>query len=87
MYSAAVMMLEMLMSRLPYPPYRTAMDLLKMKLSLKDRIFQQRPSQVHPVANRTLDEILFKALAFDRDRRYASCREFASELETFVKKR
>ena len=78
MYSAGVMMLEMLMSRLPYPPYRTAMDLLKMKLSLKDRIFQQRPSQVHPVANRTLDEILFKALAFDRDRRYASCREFAS---------
>jgi serine/threonine protein kinase len=86
MYSAAVMMLEMLMSRLPYPPYRTAMDLLKMKLSLKDRIFQQRPSQVHPVANRSLDEILFKALAFDRDRRYASCREFAAELETFLKK-
>ena len=48
MYSAGVMMLEMLMSRLPYPPYRTAMDLLKMKLSLKDRLFQQRPSQVHP---------------------------------------
>ena len=86
MYSAGVMMLEMLMSRLPYPPYRTAMDLLKMKLSLKDRLFQQRPSQVHPVANRTLDEILFKALAFDRDRRYESCREFAAELETFVKK-
>lgn len=87
MYSAGVTMLEMLMSRLPYPPYQTAMDLLKLKLSLKDRIFQLRPSQVHPMANRSLDEILFKALAFDRERRYASCREFASELERFMKKR
>lgn len=86
MYSAGVMMLEMLMGRLPYPPYETAMDLLKMKLALKDRIFQQRPSQVHPVANRAMDEILFKALAFDRNRRYASCRDFASELKLFLKK-
>ncbi len=84
MYSAGVMMLEMLMSKLPYPPYQTAMDLLKMKLGLKDRLFQQRPSQVHPVANRNLDEILFKALAFDRDQRYPSCREFASKLETYM---
>lgn len=84
-YSAGVMMLEMLMARLPYPPYRTAMDLLKMKLKLKDRIFQQRPSQVHPAANRQLDEILFKALAFDRDQRYSSCREFAARLEDFMK--
>ncbi len=86
MYSAGVMMLEMLMSQLHYPPYRTAMDLLKMKLALKDRIFRKRPSQVHPMANRTLDEILFKALAFDRNQRYPSCREFASELERFSKK-
>ena len=85
MYSAGVMMLEMLMSKLPYPPYQTAMDLLKMKLGLKDRIFQQRPSQVHPVANRTLDDILFKALAFDRDQRYANCHEFASELDKYLK--
>ena len=86
MYSAGVMMLEMLMSKLPYPPYQTAMDLLKMKLALKDRIFRQRPSEVHPMANRALDEILFKALAFDRDQRYPSCHEFASELERFSKK-
>ena len=86
MYSAGVMMLEMLMSQLHYPPYQTAMDLLKMKLALKDRIFRKRPSQVHPMANRTLDEILFKALAFDRNQRYPSCREFASELERFSKK-
>ena len=86
MYSAGVMMLEMLMSKLPYPPYQTAMDLLKMKLALKDRIFRQRPSEVHPMANRTLDEILFKAMAFDRDQRYPSCHEFASELERFSKK-
>ena len=61
MYSAGVMMLEMLMAQLPYPPYQTAMDLLKMKLSLKEKIFRQRPSEVHPTANRALDEILFKA--------------------------
>jgi len=85
MYSAGVMMLEMLMSKLPYPPYQTAMDLLKMKLGLKDRLFQQRPSQVHPMANRALDDILFKALAFDRDQRYANCHEFASKLDKYLK--
>ena len=86
MYSAAVMMLEMLMARAPYPPYKTAMDLLKMKLSLKDRIFQKRPSEVHPIANRALDEIVFKAAAFEPDRRYPSCREFAKQLEQYQKK-
>jgi eukaryotic-like serine/threonine-protein kinase len=86
MYSAGVMMMEMLMARLPYPPYQTAMDLLKMKLSLKEKIFRQRPSEVHPIANRALDEILFKALAFDPDQRYPSCREFAVQLEHFQKK-
>ena len=86
MYSAGVMMMEMLMARLPYPPYKTAMDLLKMKLSLKDRLFQKRPSEVHPTANRALDEIVFKALAFDPDQRYQSCREFAMQLEQFQKK-
>lgn len=83
MYSAGLMMMEMLMQRLPYPPYQSAVDLLKMKLSLKDRIFQQRPSAVHPLANRALDDILFKALAFDREQRYPSCREFAAALERF----
>jgi serine/threonine-protein kinase len=85
LYSAGIMMLEMLMNRLPYPPYKTAMDLLKMKLALKDKLFQQRPSQVHPVANRKLDEILFKALAFERENRYPSCREFAADLEQVMK--
>jgi len=85
MYSAAVMMLEMLMGQLPYPPYQTAMDLLKMKLGLKERIFQKKPSQVHPVANRSLDEILFKALVFDRERRYPSCWEFVAQLEKYAK--
>ena len=80
MYSAAVMMMEMLMSELPYPPYRNAMELLKMKLSLKERLFQRRPSEVHPAANRRLDDILFKALAFAPEARYTSCREFADEL-------
>jgi serine/threonine protein kinase len=83
MYSAGLVMLEMLMQQLPFPPYQSAMELLKMKLSLKDRIFQQRPSMVHPLANRTLDDILFKALAFDREQRYPSCREFARALEGF----
>jgi serine/threonine protein kinase len=86
MYSAGVMMMEMLMAKLPYPPYQTAMDLLKMKLSLKERIFRQRPSEVHPTANRALDEILFKALAFDPDQRHHSCREFAIQLEQYQKK-
>ncbi len=85
-YSAAVMMLEMLMGEPPYPPYKNAMDLLKMKISLKEKLFLKRPSEVHPAANRELDEIVFKALAFDADRRYDSCQTFARQLEAYLKK-
>jgi serine/threonine protein kinase len=83
-YSVGVMMLEMLMARLPYPPYQTVMELLKMKLVLKDRLFQRRPSEVHPMADPTLDDVLFKALAFDIDQRYRSCRDFAAALKRFT---
>ena len=86
MYSAAVMMLEMLMAKVPYPPYQTAMDLLKLKLALKDRIFQKRPSEVHPAANRALDDIVLGALAFEPDQRYPSCREFAKRLDHYQQK-
>jgi serine/threonine protein kinase len=86
-YSAATIMLEMLLGELPYPPYKSAMDLLKMKLSMKEKIFRKWPSQVHPMADRALDGILFRALAFDRDRRYESCSEFSSKLDAYLKKR
>lgn len=82
-YSAAVMMIEMLMGELPYPPYKNAMDLLKMKLALKNKIFQKRPSDVHPIANRALDEIVFKALAFDPKYRFESCQAFAKQLNAY----
>ncbi|MDL2274937.1 serine/threonine protein kinase [Desulfosarcina sp. OttesenSCG-928-G10] len=82
-YSAGVVMMKMLMGYLPYPPYQTAMDLLKLKLSLKDRIFQKRPSTVNPMTTGALDGILFRALSFSPDDRYPSCREFSRELERF----
>jgi serine/threonine-protein kinase len=87
LYSTATMMLEMLLGQLPYPSYKTAIDLLKMKLSLKEKIFRKRPSQVHPMADRRLDDIVFKALAFDRDHRYTSCSQFSRELDRYLQKR
>lgn len=85
LYSAGTMMMEMLLGDLPYPPYQTAVELLKLKLALKNNLFLRRPSQVHPSADRELDNIVFKALAFDKEERYASCREFSLELDRYLK--
>lgn len=83
-YATGVMFLEMLCGGLPYPPYDSAVKLLKIKLRLQDRIFSKTPSQVNPQADADLDEILLRAVAYNQDRRYQSCRDFAKDLEGWL---
>jgi serine/threonine protein kinase len=84
-YAAGVMLFEMIAGRLPYPPYDTALKLLKIKLRLQDRLFQKKPSQINPAVNETFDAIIAKAVAFNKNNRYPNCREFARDIESYYK--
>jgi serine/threonine-protein kinase len=83
-YAAGVMLFEMLCGRLPYPPYDTALKLLKIKLRLQDRIFMKRPSEINPAVKPALDKIVLKAVAYNKRRRYGNCREFAADIENYM---
>jgi serine/threonine-protein kinase len=83
-YAAGVTLFEMLVTRLPLPAFDTAMDLIKMKLVLKDRLFQQKPSAMNPKINSDMDAIVMRAVAYEPERRYASCREFAADLNSYL---
>jgi serine/threonine-protein kinase len=74
----------MLCGRLPYPPYDTALKLLKIKLRLQDRIFMKRPSEMNPAVKPALDNIVLKAVAYNKRRRYSNCREFAADIENYM---
>jgi serine/threonine protein kinase len=84
-YAAGTMLFEMLVSRLPFPTVRSASDLLKMKLNMQDRLFQEKPSQMNQQVRRAMDEIVMKAVAFDPEKRYASCGEFKDRLEAYMR--
>lgn len=82
-YATGVMFFEMLVPRLPLPKYSTAMELLKMRLQLKERLFQKKPSEMNPNLTREMDDIVFKAIAHDPENRYATCREFIEAIEVY----
>jgi serine/threonine protein kinase len=82
-YAAGVMLFEMLVSRLPMPPWDSARGLLQMKLDKKDQLFLQRPSELNDAIHPDLDEIVLKAVSFYPDMRFSDCREFLEGLETY----
>jgi eukaryotic-like serine/threonine-protein kinase len=85
-YAAGIVLLEMLCGGLPYPPYDSAVKLLKIKIRLQDRLFNKMPSEVHPEADRDLDDIVLKAVAYDKERRFQSCQDFAKAIEAYMEK-
>lgn len=84
-YAAGVMLFEMLVGQLPYPAYDSAMKLLKIKLRLKDRLFLKKPSELNHALDSDLDDIVFKAVAFEKEQRYATCGDFAKDIDAYIK--
>jgi len=82
-YATGVMLFQMLVSELPLPKYETPKDLLEMKLKLKERLFQKMPSEMNPMLNPEIDKIVFKALSYDPERRYPTCKEFLDALAAY----
>jgi serine/threonine protein kinase len=85
-YAVGSMLIEMLCSRLPFPRIGSASELLEMKLNMHDQLFQEKPSQMNPHVRREMDGIVLKAVAFDPEKRYASCGEFKERLESYMKR-
>ncbi len=86
-YTTGVMLFEMLAGRLPYPPFDSAIKLLKIKIRFQDRLFQKKPSQLNPDVDHGLDDIILKAVAYNKENRYATCNEFGRDLEQYMKNR
>ncbi len=82
-YTLGVTLFELLVTNLPLPRYDTTLDLLKMKIMLKDRLFQTKPSAINPLIDPEMDAIISRAVAYDPENRYASCREFMRSLESY----
>jgi len=82
-YAVGTMLFKMLAPVLPFPPYRSKMDLLKQKVRRKDGIFLKRPSEVNAHADETIDGIVLKATAYRKEDRYADCRQFMQDLKSY----
>jgi serine/threonine-protein kinase len=82
-YATGVMLFEMLVSKLPVPKCANARELLALRLEVKERLFQKKPSQMNPMLNGGIDDIVFKALAHAPEHRYATGKEFLKVLEAY----
>jgi len=85
MYAMGVMLFQMLAPALPVKEYDSLFDMLKDKKKVEEGIFLKKPSQMNPELNTDMDQIIAKATAYDPNRRFASCREFARILGWYRK--
>lgn len=83
-YAAGVMLFELLAGRLPYPPFDSPTKLLKIKLKLKDRLFISTPSQLNPKIDGDLEQIVYKAVAYDKKQRFETGLAFSQALKRYL---
>jgi serine/threonine protein kinase len=82
-YATATMLYEMLTPVPLFSDIKSIQDLLSRKINQKDGLFAKMPSEMNPGINKEMDRILSKALSFDPETRYATCREFSDQLERY----
>ena len=82
-YAAGVMLFEMLVSSLPLPTWNSHLELLQMKLQQMDQLFQGKPSEINKTIHPEMDGIVLKAISFDPEMRFATCREFLDRLQEY----
>jgi serine/threonine-protein kinase len=82
-YATGMMLYEMLVPSLPFPPSLTWEELLRIKFRVKKHLFGKPPSQTNPLLHWEMDEILLKALSPDPEKRYPSCADFLEAVQGY----
>jgi serine/threonine-protein kinase len=82
-YATATMLYEMLTPEPLFSDIKSIQDLLSKKMKRNNGLFAKKPSEMNPGLNKEMDRILSKALSFDPETRYATCREFHEQLERY----
>jgi eukaryotic-like serine/threonine-protein kinase len=85
-YATATMLYEMLTPDPLFSDIDSIQALLKKKIKPNNELFAKMPSEMNPMLNKEMDQILTKALSFDIERRYATCREFREQLERYTER-
>ena len=83
LYATATMLYEMLTPEPLFSDITSIQDLLAKKIEQKNGLFLKKPSEIHPGVNVEMDRILSKALSFDAEKRYATCRKFRAQLKRY----
>ncbi|MBW1890988.1 MAG: serine/threonine protein kinase [Deltaproteobacteria bacterium] len=82
-YAVGTLLFQMIVQKLPLPEYDFLVSLLKQKQKNRRGIFQKTPSQLNPALNLDMDRIVAKALAYEREDRFADCAAFARALKWY----
>jgi len=82
-YATATMLYEMLTPEPLFSDIDSIQDLLKEKINPNNELFVKKLSEMCSRLNIEMDRILSKALSFDPDTRYATCREFREQVERY----
>ena len=85
-YATATMLYEMLTPEPLFADIDSIQDLLKEKINPNNELFVNKPSEICSRLNIEMDRILSKALSYDPDARYATCREFREQVEQYSKR-
>ena len=84
-YAAGIMLFEMLVPELPLPKFESYEELLKIKILNKNGFFLKKPSDLNPFIDKRMDHIVQRAIAYEPEKRFASCREFKDSLQDYQK--
>ncbi|MGD9259748.1 MAG: serine/threonine-protein kinase, partial [Desulfobacterales bacterium] len=85
-YAVGTMLFQMLVPDLPIKKYNSHESLLEHKLLDRNGIFLKNPSELNSLLHPEMDRIVYKALAYDPDQRYPTCRDFMKELQWYERK-
>jgi serine/threonine-protein kinase len=81
-YAVGVMLFEMAAGVLPIHD-EPIQKLRQRKLTEPMGLFSKKPSQVHPRVDARLEEIILRAIAFEPEKRYRTCGDFARDTEDY----
>jgi serine/threonine-protein kinase len=83
LYASATMLFEMLTPEPLFAEISSIQEILEKKMEERNGLFVKKVSEMNPGLNKEIDRILSKALSFDPESRYATCRDFRLNLERY----